>query len=238
MGLHLTIDQGNSSAKIAVWDGDTLVRYLVVPSLDTEVVDELICEFQFTRAMYCSVAEQQEYVARELERAHIEAHELTPYTPVPMVIDYSTPGTLGVDRVAAAVGARSLYPATELLVVDAGTAVTYDRVTARGHFAGGNIAPGVGMRLRALNAYTARLPLVSSRGETRLWGNSTEMAMRSGAINGVVAEISYYRSRLPEDAKVVITGGWGPELASKLDFEADSREALVNRGLNVILSSL
>lgn len=238
MGLHLTIDQGNSSAKIAVWNGDTLVMYLAVPCLDTEVLDHIIDKYHPTNAIFCSVAEQQEYISSELSRCGIDAHELTSLTPVPMTIDYGTPGTLGVDRIAAAIGAMNLYPSTELLVVDAGTAVTYDRVTSRGHFAGGNIAPGVGMRLRALNAYTARLPMISSRGETRLWGNTTEVAMRSGALNGVVAEISYYRSRLPEEARVVITGGWGPELASKLDFEADCRQALVNRGLNVILNNM
>ncbi len=235
MGLSLTIDQGNSSAKVAVWDGNRLIHYESHITLGDDEINSLVARYDIDRAMYCSVADQQELLASLLASAGIKARELTQMTAVPLTIDYATPSTLGVDRIAAAVGAASLHPGKELLVVDAGTAVTYDRVTARRHFTGGNIAPGIGMRLKALHAFTARLPLVSSRGETRLWGNSTESAMRSGAVNGVVAEISYYRSRLPHDSVVVISGGWGRELAEKLDFETDYQECLVNRGLNDLL---
>lgn len=235
MGFSLTIDQGNSSVKVAVWDGNRLIDYKSHVTLGDDEIQDLVARYPIARAMYCTVAEQQELLASLLASAGIAARELTPMTAVPLTIDYATPSTLGVDRVAAAVGAASLHPGKELLVVDAGTAVTYDRVTARRHFMGGNIAPGVGMRLKALHAYTAQLPLVSSRGETRLWGNSTESALRSGAINGVVAEISYYRSRMPHDSVVVLAGGWGRELAEKLDFETDYQECLVNRGLNDLL---
>ena len=161
--------------------------------------------------------------------------ELNRLTPLPIAIDYSTPDTLGVDRIAAAVGAWSLHRGREILTVDAGTAITYDRVTADGHYIGGNIAPGIGMRLKALNQFTVQLPLISGRGEVRLWGNSTESAMRSGAVNGVLAEITYYRSKLPADAVIVMGGGWGYELSQKLDFITDYQEGLVNRGLNEIL---
>lgn len=235
MGLTLTIDQGNSSAKVAVWDGANLVCFMPFVSLGDDELTALVARYDIDRAIYCTVAEQQEILSRMLDEYGIRSTEFTHDTRVPLVIDYATPLTLGVDRVAAAVAASRLHPGTELLVVDAGTAVTYDRVTARNHFVGGNIAPGIGMRLKALHAYTARLPLVSSRGETRLWGNSTESALRSGAVNGVVAEISYYRSRLPHDAVVVISGGWGQELAARLDFENDYQECLVNRGLNDLL---
>ena len=220
---------------MAVWDGNRLIDYESHITLGDDEINSLVARYDIARAMYCSVADQQDLLASILASAGIQAHELTPLTPIPLTIDYATPSTLGVDRIAAAIGAASLHPGKELLVVDAGTAVTYDRVTARRHFSGGNIAPGFGMRLKALHAVTARLPLVSSHGETRLWGNSTDSAMRSGARNGVVAEISYYRSRLPQDSVVVIAGGWGRELAEKLDFETDYQESLVNRGLNDIL---
>lgn len=235
MGLSLTIDQGNSSAKVAVWDGNRLIDFHAYTVLEDEDIAHLVTGYAIDRAIYCSVADMQEHLASLLASAGISAREFNRSTPVPLAIDYATPGTLGVDRMAAAVGAVALHPGRELLVVDAGTAVTYDRVTARGHFMGGNIAPGVGMRLKALHAFTARLPMVSSRGETRLWGSTTENAMRSGAFNGVVAEISYYHSRLPQGAVVVIAGGWGKEIARKLDFESDYQESLVNRGLNAIL---
>lgn len=237
MGLSLTIDQGNSRAKVVVWDGNVPVSEQIYTDLTPDDLRPLMAQYPIDKAIASSVAipvdDVSDYLATE---AGIHLIELRPGMATPLKVDYATPQTLGVDRLAAAVGAATLHPGKELLVVDAGTAVTYDRVTARGHYVGGNIAPGVGMRLRALNDFTARLPLVSSRGETRLWGNTTETALRSGAVNGVVAEIAYYRSRLPLGAVTVITGGWGREIASKLDFETDYQEILVNCGLNSILN--
>ncbi len=235
MGLSLTIDQGNSSAKVAVWDRDRLVELSTFKAMTDDVITNFAARYSIDKAIFSSVADYQDNLLSRLNAAGIKATELTHDTPLPLVIDYATPLTLGVDRIAAAVGAMSLHPGRELLVVDAGTAVTYDNVSADGHFIGGNIAPGIGLRLKALNAFTARLPLISGRGETVLWGNSTESAMRSGAVNGVIAEITYYHSRLSADAIVVLSGGWGHELAQKLDFETDYHESLVNRGLNEIL---
>lgn len=236
MGLSLTIDQGNTRAKVVVWDGQKPVCESVYAALSADDIRAILSQYAINQAIASSVSVDLEPIRSALAEAGLHLIELRPGMATPLKVDYATPQSLGVDRLAAAVGAATLHPGKELLVVDAGTAVTYDRVTARGHYVGGNIAPGVGMRLRALNNYTARLPLISSRGETRLWGNTTETALRSGAVNGVVAEISYYRSRLPHDAVTVITGGWGRELASKLDFETDFQEHLVNCGLNSILS--
>ncbi len=235
MGLFLTIDQGNSSAKLVAWDGGQPVLNLTYPELTAELLVSLADSYEITSAIYCSVAEHQEVLAAELAAASIPAVALSPTTPTPLIIDYSTPRTLGADRIAAAVGARALFPDSELLVIDAGTAITYDRVSADGHFIGGNIAPGIGMRLRALHAFTARLPLISSRGEIPQWGHSTETAMRAGAYNGVLGEITYYRSQLPDGARVVVTGGWGKELVTSLNFNTDYQESLVNRGLYHIL---
>ncbi|MDE6086362.1 MAG: type III pantothenate kinase, partial [Muribaculaceae bacterium] len=185
----------------------------------------------FTQAIYCSVAQHQEILDSDLAACKINAFPLSSLTPTPLTIDYSTPRTLGTDRIAAAVGAWALHPGRELLVIDAGTAITYDRVSADGHFLGGNIAPGIGMRLRSLHAFTARLPLISSRGDLPQWGDSTETAMRAGAYHGVLGEITHYASLLPKGARVVITGGWGKELSELLNIEIDYHESLVNRGL-------
>ena len=235
MGLSLTIDQGNSSAKVAVWDGDLPVDLSTFKAITDDVITSLVARYDIDRAIFSSVTDYRDGLLSRLSAAGISSIELTHGMRLPLVIDYATPGTLGVDRIAAAVGAMSLHPGRELLVVDAGTAVTYDHVSADGHFIGGNIAPGIGLRLKALNAFTARLPLINGRGETMLWGNSTDSAMRSGAVNGVIAEITYYHSKLSADAIVVLSGGWGRELAPRLDFETDYQECLVNRGLNEIL---
>ena len=92
------------------------------------------------------------------------------------------------------------------------------------------------MRLNALHHFTANLPKVKSQGRLRQWGDSTETAMRAGAIYGVVGEISYYHSLMPEESKTVITGGWGPDIARLLNFDVVVDDALVTKGLNCILN--
>ena len=116
-----------------------------------------------------------------------------------------------------------------------GTAVTYDLVSADGHFRGGNIAPGIGMRLRSLNSFTARLPKVVGYGDTPLLGTDTATAMRAGAVRGVVSEIVYYRNSLPEGTNVVLTGGWAERVSEFLDFPVILEKCLVTKGLLSIL---
>ena len=135
-------------------------------------------------------------------------------------------------------GARTVYPDTDLLVVDAGTAVTYDAVTADGRFIGGNIAPGMRMRLDALHRYTARLPQVEVPREIkydRFLGYDTASAMILGAVYGIVGAISYYHAHLPKGTKVVMTGGWAKELSGLCDFDVAVDPNLVSKGLNRIL---
>lgn len=165
---------------------------------------------------------------------------LTVGLPLPIGLRYGSQGTLGADRIAAAVGAWALYPRQSLLVVDAGTAVTYDHVTADGYFAGGNIAPGMAMRLEALHRYTARLPRVSVPRDLSVYnhqfmGDCTETAMILGAVYGILGAITYYRSHLPEPTTVVITGGWARQLSTLCDFPMSVEPDLVSRGLNEIL---
>ncbi len=118
---------------------------------------------------------------------------------------------MGYDRIAAVTGAHTIYPNNNVLVIDAGTALTYDLVTAEGEYLGGNISPGMNMRFKALNKFTNRLPLLSINDEEiDLLGTSTEKAIKSGVVNGVLMEIEGFISSVSQkftDLKVVITGG-------------------------------
>ncbi len=235
MELNLTIDQGNSSAKIVLWSGQEAVEKLTVNKLTREILEEVVERHRPTRALVCSVTGNGPRMARWLGERGVKAREVTAVMPLPITIGYSTPQTLGEDRVAAAAGAWSLFPGEMSLVVDMGTAVTYDVVSDRGEYLGGNIAPGVGMRLRALRSFTARLPEVGGYGDTPVFGTDTVTAMRAGAIRGVVSEIVYYRSRLPEGARVVLTGGWAERVSQFLDFPVTVDPCLVTKGLLSIL---
>lgn len=230
----LTIDQGNSSAKIAVWKGPGLIDEETLPALRREDLEKVVERFAPAKALLCSVTGNGPKIARWLNANGVEARELSADLPIPLAIDYSA-ATLGSDRIAAAVGAWSLFPGENSLVVDLGTAVTYDVVAASGRFAGGNIAPGVGMRLRALRSFTARLPEVNGYGETPVFGHDTMTAMRAGAIRGVVAELNYYRGQLPEGTRVVLTGGWSRRISEFLDYPVTVDPCLVTKGLLSIL---
>lgn len=236
MSCNLTIDQGNSSAKTAVWHDDELVATSVYPCLSKHEIEAIVRQYGVTAAIYSSVAMIGDEVVNTL-RDMLDGNVivLSHLTPMPVTIDYSTPATLGRDRIASAVGAYVSYPRENVLVVDLGTAATYDVVTSDAHFIGGNIAPGVNMRLEALHNFTARLPIVDPQGKCPLWGIDTETAMRAGALNGIAGEIAYYRSRLPIGTKVVLTGGSAIMIKPLLDFEVDIEPHLVTKGLNCIL---
>lgn len=238
MQINITIDRGNTATKIVVWEGRRAIWRHAFPDFSRADAEMINRNYPGSKVILCSVvgddSEFMELLGSVFNHDNISI--LTSDTPLPIDIGYATPATLGMDRVAAAVGGWTLYPGHNLLIVDVGTAVTYDVVTADGCFSCGNIAPGVGMRLKALEHFTAKLPLVDSRGETPQFGISTETAMRSGAVFGVVGEIMYYLSKLPSDTRLVLTGGWGTDIARHLTVRATIKPCLVSIGLNSILS--
>lgn len=239
MEINLTIDRGNTAVKAAVWHGDELLDVESERNGSAALLALRLKERYglFASAIYCSVASVGDDMAA-LESCARRFIRLDCSTPVPLSVDYATPRTLGVDRIAAAVGARSVVGESRAaLVIDVGTAVTYDILTADNHYLGGNIAPGIFMRLKALHDFTAALPAVETDGAIPVWGYDTPTAMRSGAIRGVAAEAAYFRSLAPAGAATVITGGSCNLIVDSglLDFDFITDNNLVHKGLNSIL---
>ena len=159
-------------------------------------------------------------------------------TPVPIVNKYRTPKTLGSDRLAAAVAAAWLQPGRPVLIIDVGTCITYDFVSAEGEYKGGNISPGPTIRFRALNQFTDRLPFVDREGVTPPLGNTTITAIRSGVIRGVKYEIEGYVRRFLDkypDLYVYLTGGVHLGMRFREKFPIFADDFIVPRGLNRIL---
>lgn len=239
MKVTVTLDQGNSSTKLVAFGADNReAATAVLRGHDTvEQLRRALEGLDVTAAIGCTVSAGN---VDELLRATDapQVMRLTSSTPVPLTNLYDTPQTLGTDRLAAAVGARALLPEGELLVADIGTACTFDVVTAANEYLGGNISPGPGMRLRALNNFTANLPPVSGHAE-RIpdIGRNTVDALRAGALRGVVAEVLYYSHATRNRRRIVLSGGWAPEIAALLPAGVDCVTAphLVNQGLNRIL---
>lgn len=208
MNMRLTIDIGNSSTKLGLWKDDDLEDTLTIDNPDAREI-ALFAGPKPAGAIACSVRKLAPDVLADIERLVGPVTLLTPSTPVPLKNAYASPDSLGMDRLAAAVGAAGHVPGRNLLVVDLGTAATYDFVDSNATFRGGNIAPGVKMRLDALHAYTSRLPLVEPKqpDASAPFGTTTRAAMVNGAVLGVAAEINYYHSLAGADAAVVLTGG-------------------------------
>ncbi|MDE6266260.1 MAG: type III pantothenate kinase [Muribaculaceae bacterium] len=238
MQHYLTIDRGNTALKAVVWDGETVIWQETVSNVSRTHLTEIKKNYNPVKVALCTVVANDYTLIGYLHQLFGEKNVLilSASTPLPIKILYSTPETLGSDRIAAAVGAWGVNPDSSSLIVDIGTAVTYDYVNKEGEFVGGNIAPGIGLRLKALNRFTGKLPMIDSRGETPLLGVSTETAMRSGVVNGIKAEILFYLSQLPSDTRLIITGGWGADIARMLEpVKATVIPGLVSSGLNRIL---
>ncbi len=239
MGYNLVIDQGNSAAKVALFEGESLVACSRYESLCADNLRDLIGGRQVDAAIYCSVCCHGEDIVVTLREIALRVYELTSLLPLPVKLAYTTPSALGRDRIAAVAGAYALYPGRTVLVVDAGTALTCDKLTPDGEFAGGNIAPGLWMRAEALHAMTSRLPYVDveSESDVQMWGTDTANAIKAGVVRGAAGEICYYRSLLPDDALVILTGGDAARIAPFVDCgcEAVVEPMLVCKGLNSIL---
>jgi type III pantothenate kinase len=164
-------------------------------------------------------------------------HRLNDKSKLPFINEYETPETLGPDRLASVAGAMLHYPGEEVLIIDAGTAITYDFLSGD-HYKGGNISPGLTMRFRALHKFTHKLPLETVSGDFTFPGRNTTDALRAGVITGVVYEINEYIRTFKKDhnkLKVILTGGDSEFLKDRIRYRAGHMPDLVLDGLNYIL---
>ena len=242
---NLTIDNGNTSVKVAFFIGTQIVATNRFIRRDARLLDRFISTYKPDTAIVCSTAADgpSQRIEQLAEQRCRRMLRLTHETPMPIRLGYRTPQTLGRDRIATAVGAwsiaRRLDSASDVLIIDAGTAITYDLVTADGCFVGGNIAPGMALRFKALHEHTGRLPLVQPDGDTPMVGYDTETAIRSGVILGLLGEVKSYIADIKlshPNLMVFLTGGDGRLLHTRLaDKNIIYSEHLAAEGLNRIL---
>ena len=236
--MDIVIDVGNSGAKAALFEEGKLKEHLRFEALQPEALKPLFDRYNVDRGLLSTVVALPDKTLEYLTNSLGSFHLFDDVTKTPLAIDYHTPGTLGKDRIAAAVGAEHLYPGEELLVVDAGTAITFDHVTASGCYKGGNISPGMKMRFDALHTLTDKLPLIDENGELPLLGNSTETAIRSGVVRGICYEMDGYIDALRNEVKhlsVFLTGGNAFYFEAKLKNRIFAEPNLVLIGLYRIL---
>jgi len=210
--MNLVIDLGNSYAKIAVCEGTEILESAISEKVSNREIAYFISSYSDLKgAIISSVVNHSRELIDYLDATFDVFLELTSHTPLPLVNLYKTPESLGYDRIAAVTGAHTIFPDRNVLVIDAGTAITFDVVTSRGEYIGGNISPGMQMRFRALHKFTNRLPFLSPDEEAvKMLGKTTDEAIISGVVNGLVYEIESYISNISgkyRNLKVVLTGG-------------------------------
>ena len=234
--MNLVIDIGNTHTRMGIFAGSNMVcERLWKPGAALE----LIGKYHPERCGVACVGICPEMLARELGQGGVEVVRISGLLPSPLKMLYDTPATLGADRLAAAVGAWMLKSGKPLLVIDCGTCVTFDYVSAAGEYLGGNISPGAFLRLQAMHEHTASLPLVEPSAEYPSIGKSTAEALLAGASMGVMREIegyvdSFFRNN--PDGHVFLTGGGLPATDFGKEKNISMEKGLVLRGINAILN--
>ena len=236
--MNLIIDIGNSRTKLCIIDNDVIVTKYLMDIFTPENLSNFLSSYKIDKAIISSVTDKTEHYISILQEKHIQYHELNNLSRYNLSITYNSKETLGKDRIAAAIGATVLYPKNNLLIIDAGTAITIDFVTSRQEFLGGNISPGLNTRYKALHNFTNKLPLLNCKSHWPMTGFDTETAITAGVQQGIIFEIDgyidYYNSSY-EKTKVVITGGDAEIIKSNLKNTVNWEPDLILIGLNSII---
>ncbi|MEN8115746.1 MAG: type III pantothenate kinase [Bacteroidota bacterium] len=237
--MNLVIDIGNTRTKFSVFNrGEVLISVPVNEFLPSHIEVLKKEHSSLNKVILSAVKDYPTELKSELQNNFDTFIELGQDTPLPIENCYKSKETLGKDRIAAVVGAYDLYPDTNILVIDAGTAITYDILTDTGKYLGGNISPGIEMRYKALNQFTGKLPKVEKTEFNKLFGTTTEEAIRAGVQHGVIYEIDKTIDAFKEfynNLKVIITGGDAEFFDNKLKNSFFVHFNLIGLGLNRIL---
>lgn len=237
MITRLTIDIGNSRTKLAVFQGKSIIHFESQNRLTVAQLRKTIKKFAISYVIVSSVR----HLSKNMS-AFIQAVDniflLTIDMEMPFEIMYRTPKTLGLDRISAIAGAWSMFPAQNSLVIDAGTCIKYDVISKDGKYLGGNIAPGLNMRLRAMHLLTDKLPQVEPYKRYLAMGTDTTSALQVGACTGALLEVRGFIAEYKKTfgkLNILLTGGDSHFFVNNLKTKIFAAPNLVLQGLNEIL---
>lgn len=237
--MNLVLDVGNSYLKMAVFDNNKLhQRVALKANINLASFLKTIKSLpEINNVIVSSVVVLNDDIYSYLI-ANYKVIELNNQLKVPFENCYHTPNTLGEDRLALATAASFYYPNNNVLIIDAGTCITYDFINASNQYLGGGISPGIEMRYKSLNYYTSKLPLLDSKNDSELIGTNTKKSIQSGVINGVISEIDgiirQYMMKF-DDLTVVLTGGDSEFLSIRLKNSIFANSNFLLEGLNHLL---
>ena len=236
--MHLIIDIGNTKIKTAVFKGNNLLEKNSFSKIDFfSILENISKEYDIKHSILSSVGKLSEKEINFVNRL-FKPLVLNNTTKFPFINNYATPNTLGVDRIALVAAAVNLFPNKNVLIIDAGSCITFDFVNKITEYYGGAISPGIEMRYKAIHTFTANLPKLTKSNEIPKIGNSTKNAIHLGVENGIILEIEgiigQYMAKYSK-LTIVLTGGDTIFLAKNIKSTIFANPNFLLEGLNSIL---
>jgi len=242
--MNLILDIGNSYSKLSLFiDGLFSHLYSIKSNDNNLLINEILKIKQkyanINKVILSSVSSEHAELEEFISKSFKIFIKLNHKTKIPIINLYRTPKTLGKDRLAAVVAANNIFPNSNVLVFDAGTALTIDFINNKKEYLGGSISPGIKMRYKALNYFTKKLPIINFDDNFKnILGTTTREAILSGVQNGIINEVEGYIYKYSEnykDLKIIFTGGDTFFFEKRLKKTIFADPNIVTKGLNIIL---
>lgn len=236
--MILAVDIGNTRTKVAWFENNSLKDISIIENEDLlKKIQRFSANSSVRISLILSSVGKLNPETLSWLKEHTNIVVISHQSALPFTNLYATPNTLGIDRIVLTSGAVLSFPNTNRLIIDAGTCVTYDFVNSNNEYLGGGISPGLQLRYKSLNDYTANLPLLTPEPIDYLIGNSTSNSIHSGVINGIAAEIDniiYQYKTLHSDLTVILTGGDAVFLAKRLKNTIFANSNFLLESLNAL----
>jgi type III pantothenate kinase len=243
---NLVIDIGNTNSKVAVFKEKMLVFFKSLEENPDEELKEIIKKYNVANTTFSSVKQGLSHGVTAILEASTNYTVFSTQVNTGVKNYYQSLSTLGQDRWAKIIAVHQQFPRQNCLVIDAGTCITYDLLDSDEAYYGGSISLGIGMRFKALNHYTSKLPLIHWSNDTKIIppGTDTETAILNGVLQGVVNEVTGFIAGIAKnniDLKIVITGGDATFLLEQLKNSIFAPQIihdpyLVLKGLNEVIA--
>ena len=236
MSITLCFDFGNTRMKCAVFEGNDLKEVVVLQDDSPQTIEQLVKTYHPKKSLLSSVINHNPAVETILA-SHSRFHLLDHRSRIPITTPVGKPEDIGADRLGLVVAAAYLFPGKNNLVIGLGTAITYNFINKYNEFLGGGISPGMEMRFKSLETFTAKLPLVKKDWNFPLVGYDTRTNILSGVILGMAKEIDGMIDAYAEkysNFNVLLTGGDAPYFVYHLKNLIFADPNLIYKGLYAI----
>lgn len=233
--MILTLDFGNTKTKSTVIESLTIINASIFNTSDCILsIQKIITEYPSIKAFIISSVVKSNLEQLQTEFPTYPIYDVTRKTKFPFTNLYSTPETIGIDRLVLTTAAYYRYPKKNRLIIDAGSCVTFDFINTEDQYLGGSISPGLMMRYKAIHNFTENLPLLSPQIPEALIGDSTKSSIHSGIVYGLLSEldqaINGYKKKYP-DLTIILTGGDCDFLAKQLKNSIFAHNYFLAEGL-------